>query len=361
MEIKTIELEGEISLLQETYPDPMRVVSRFFSDRRASVRNNKYLVLESTVRAQDLARHYANLAMSGELRKQHFMAAGIESHDEFNDDDDDWRGMGSGRLALEFLGEANSMMGELEEARRELSKTGLKESLEENLQGVKKRRRRVFSEHDGDFDLDRKWDSAPFMATLMGKREFPFLELCFPLNMNSGASKKQIDRFNARCLALAEILESVGYRISLVGENWQRRLINGSKDCKKLFEKATGVKKEGSLELTEIELLGHIVIRDSNEYGDIASFAQYTSTEFYRRCMFALCYSPAHYVYGLRGLLTKAVDYNYGQATQERPIPARPGQIVLTHETVEKLFSSDEKTRNKIFQDRVMHTVGIAG
>jgi hypothetical protein len=348
--------EAEIQALESAYPEGVRRVSRLFTDRKAHVVNPGEVVLESTARAQDLAAEYARLALDKEAREAFYRGPGLNPHNEFSMDDSNWSGMGAEKLAREYRGETHALQEELEKAREELARTGMKETLEASMAGVRKKRRRCLSEHDGDWDMDRKYDAFPFLSTKMAKREFPYLEIIFPLAMNSSASKEQIARFNARCLALAEVLEGAGYRVAITGETWIRDLIIECPEVDRLHAEVTG-KKGGKVPGQRILQLERLVFRDADEYGDAQSFAAYTSTEFFRRTVFSMVYCTAHYRNGLKSVLTKDVDYSYGQSISERPLPALPGQLVLTHDTVSRLFSMSEETREETFRARVLHTI----
>jgi hypothetical protein len=354
-DIKTLEREAEVKTLEHDYPEAMRKVTRHYSERRAHMIDASQLVLESTVRAQAIGAEFARMASNAPALEEYYNVPGCNSHNEFDGDDSDHYGMSAPNFARELRGEASKLQANLEDARKELEKTGLKEALQENMVGMKKKRRRILSEHDGDWDLDRKWDAAPFMTTLMSRVEFPYIEIIFPINMNSGAGGKTIAKFNCRCLALAEVFESAGYRVAITGEGWQQGILRAESDNNALYANLGG-NGRGAGDGREV-MLTRFVLREANEYGDIQSFAAYSSVEFFRRTIFSCTYNAFHYIHGLKRALTHHVSSSFGSALSERPIPAANGQLVLTHDLIGKLFGTDTEVAARLFKERVAHVV----
>jgi hypothetical protein len=292
-------------------------------------------VYEATCRAQDLAALFCDVvpgSTRNSLMKQLPGCYVIEESCEAGYSA--WAGLGVRDLAREFRGEANTLQEFFERARKELARTGLKESLEEASVGMRKKRRRAVSEHDGDFNLDRKWDITPFDTTLMAKKEFPYIEICFPMTMTQHASREDLSSFTAKCLALAEVLEGAGYRIAITGESWHlMKTINGE----------------------ERNELVRYRIREANEYGDIQSLATYASCEFFRRVMFLFSRGCSHIVHGLSN--PSSQPSGVGGTVDTRWIPAEPGQLVLDQDTVAKLFSCKPDQVLDLFRARLTNTI----
>jgi hypothetical protein len=237
-------------------------------------------------------------------------------------------------LEREFTGQNREMQRRLERAMDELSKTGLQEELEA-AEGTKKSRRRVFSDCEGEFHFERRWEDQPFSRMVKHRKDFPIVELLIPLANSGGIDAKSISLFGARCLALADVLEKAGYRVAITGENWSQT-IKGQ--------------RVGSHAI--VGMGSRFVMRSADSYGDLESIAQFVSAEFYRRCIFPLNYELAHYINGLNH--EASIEYGYGMPYYDRPIATQPGQVYLTPKLMTDLFTADKHKAKAMFQDRIM-------
>ena len=367
-QFETIDRSQELRDMLEEYPEEVQRIASLYSEHKATAvveYGSDKIVLENSVKAMDLAAEFARLARDEMALKALLLVSGINQAQLAKDFDlrpcdapSGFRGMAANKYAGEILGETKSLQLGLEKQIKEVEKSGLKEFLEENLVGLRKRRKRFFSEYDGDFDLDRRWDSTPFRGTKSSKKEFPFIEVIFPISVNGAMAADSIARLNARCLALCDLIERAGYRVSIVAEDWTYGLLTDcGKTAKRLFQASSGRAVKASISSFETSMITRYVLRDGNDYGDMRSFSCFAGVEFLRRIQFALTTNPAHYIFGINESLLKHVSDGYGKALRDRPLPTKPGQIILHKDTVNGLFTSSEEQKLAVFQEYILNTI----
>ena len=333
------------------YSPTMRATAELFRDHRAHLVNGN-LVLEATCRAQDLAKRWVALCeddaalndhvrdtanAGGMLHGKSYFIAQCEGADP---------GMTGAEFIREIQGETRNLLRSFAAAKEELERTGIKEFLEESAIGTRKKRKRVFSEHEGEWDYDRKWEITPFQSTVLRKDEFPYLEVCFPINMLARATPEYITGFGARCLAICEILENAGYRIAVTMEDWNTGCVVSS--CK-------GVSKGWNFK--QRQMLNRMVLREANEYGSIQDFAVYASAAFYRRAIFGLIRSIPNRIHAINGEEGLPGTDGFGSSLTSRPAPAAPGQMILDHDAVSRIFSFSKEQSLEAFSERLKFVV----
>lgn len=321
--------------------------------------NANAIVMESTLSCADLGRLFVEYVETGKRQEygQHATIAPNEllcrKEGEFSDQDCRKKGLGASRFAAELRGETNALSQAFEQAREFLAKSGIKECLEESSVGLRRRRKRIFSDCEGEYQHDRRFDDFPFSRMISHKKEFPFLEVCFPMNMMYSASKEEVAEFSARCLALCEVIESAGYRVAIIGEDWNEGCI--AQDLAPAAIAAGLPVKAGASHLKRH--FHRLVMREAGEYGNIQEFAVYTSCEFYRRAMFAFLRSPVSFNHAIKGDIGRRCAYGYGQSLQDRPVPAKPGQMILDRDLISNVFSLSAEESKEIFSARLTATV----
>lgn len=320
-------------------------------DSAAVYANGQDICYVTTIHNKTLLKHWKLLKED----KTRLAAPGIRQemiNRRFAADNPGFHGMNADEYLCELEGTTRKHIDLLDNARKELERTGLVQALEENMIGLKKRRKRCFSEHDGNFELDRRYEIEPFSSVKFSKKEFPYLELIIPIGMNASAKADTINQFTSRCLALADILEKAGYRVSLVAESWGE---NSTVICDK--DRARG-KALGIEYLRRSKDIDRIVLRDANEYGDIESVANSCNASFFRMVTFPLFFEVRHYLQA-KSNLSASVPSSYGQALDSRPLPVSGGAIVLDQNTIAGIFSMNSETRERMFKERILHTVGL--
>lgn len=346
---KTVDRSDAVRELAKRYPAPLQGHASKRYDHKAHLLSNGHVCLEYSIKASDALEQWAKLAGSPSMRKA--LKTSLVQVGSTGFEPGDWYGMDCDQYAREIRGETSLLQARLEVAQRELQGSGLKEALEELAIGSRKRRKRAFSDTEGSFEYDRRDEDFCMSRMVTRKREFPFIELCYPIGMNCSASPHEISEFNARCLALAEVLEAIGYRVAIVAELWAHRTL-GSRE----FMEGIGI--EGAQHKVQEEII-RMPIREANDYGDLMSYAPIACSEFFRRALFCGHYSQVHHAHGLEKGLKSGPDYGYGQSLDARPLPAREGQLILDQKTVSALFSTNKAIRDGMFWARVAHTIGL--
>lgn len=343
----------------DTYPEPMRShCLRFWNHKVHAQEGQNGIYLECTTSAHEIKDTYMRLdERSGEsgqtgwraLSKASKSGVQLSKLEEHATETTSFYGLKPEAFKAELDGKAFVLRDRFKEACAELEKSGLKHSLEQAA-AFKKKRRRTLSEHDGDLDLERIWDTKPFMHTEHQKKEFPIVELIFPIVNSAGMGARSISQFGARCLALADLLEKHGYRVAITAENWCKTADPTWQDTQGLGA-LVGIKKDA-------QFLGQgvrYVVRSANDYGDISSMALFGSAEFYRRVVFNLDYECSHFVHALgKESRNVGVQYGYGYPIYERPVPLEPGQIFLTESIMQEVFSNVPETAQKMFEERIL-------
>lgn len=348
---QTIDRSDAVRELAKTYPAPLAGHASKRYGHMAHLMSNNRVVLEYSVKASDILEQWAKLAGSNKNITAWKDCLASAGSDGFGDAS--YYGMGKEQYIREIKGETRLLQARLEVAQRELANAGLKEALQELAVGAKAMRRREYHDCEGNFEYDRREEDFCFSRVSRRKQEFPFIELCYPVGMNASASPAQISEFNARCLALAEILESIGYRVAIVAELWSTRTLGS-------LSYVNGIDFDGQPRLAGQDELVRLPIREANDYGDIMSYAPIACSEFFRRALFNGHYYQVHHAHGLKAGLKASPDGGYGQALDTRPIPATDGQLVLDQKTVSALFSTDKAVRESMFRARIAHTIGLA-
>src|SRR4051812_44535308 len=102
MEHLILEREAEVKELEAAYPEPIKRLTRLFHGRKCHVVKEGEIVYESSVRAQDLATHYVELALNNAECRAFAGTSGIDAHEAFSKEESGWAGLGSVQLAREY-------------------------------------------------------------------------------------------------------------------------------------------------------------------------------------------------------------------------------------------------------------------
>ena len=91
----------------------------------------------------------------------------------------------------------------------------LSEKLQSALLLVNPRRKRIMSEHDGDWDLDRKWDIRPFQSTHKVLAHGRAIELVVHSAINCNSKSKDIEKYGALVWSVCNLIESCGITVGI--------------------------------------------------------------------------------------------------------------------------------------------------
>lgn len=164
----------------------------------------------------------------------------------------------------------NDLSGKMDISRhvlklREMETSGILRRLRTQIGLAYPKRRRVFSEHDGDWDYDRRWDIMPFQATSRPPQVGRTLILNCDMCVNASTKSKALDKYGVLVWAISNIIESAGI-------------------CTRILytEFSTGATEDGSS--SDIE----VIIKNTGEYIAPPLLASVFQTNFFRRIGFSL-------------------------------------------------------------------------
>jgi hypothetical protein len=220
----------------------------------------------------------------------------------------DGRGAWYGWTKRQMLaaGKGNFDMAPFLAQREKLSK--LRASLQEEVKPVGRMRKRCLSEHDGEWQMERQWEIAPFTAT---RREtggyLPTLAIDIDFSFSVGVDSDKIAEFGAFCWAIVDVLESTGITTDLAVQN--TGYLEAYNDM-------------GDLAGTNKGLLTNVAVKTAGEYVDTMTLARCFTPGFLRRGIFLAKYAAGD---ALGASLGSGLSMPF---IQERPVVS-PGRLFL--------------------------------
>lgn len=320
-----------------------------FRERKAHVRGAQ-VYLECTVDGRALTGFHLGLAKDQTKLAQYAATKGLLDANvrRHFTSANTFHGESPAVYQAELQGHGHVIQGRFDKALADLERTGVKELLESCAVGTRPVKRMRPDETEGEWDYGRRNDDFPFLRMAQTRKEFPIVEIIFPLCNSAGIKSESVSQFGARCFALAAVLERAGYRVAITGEDWIQPHTIHNDDLKQALgnDYRDGMRFSGACH--------RVIVRSANEYGDTQSASIFGSCEFYRRTLFSLIYNAQHYVHGLcKSAQRRSVQGGYGMPIYSRPLATKPGQIFVDQTTMEKLFSSDTMTASNAFKDRI--------
>lgn len=177
-----------------------------------------------------------------------------------------------------------------------------------------KRRTRYLSEHDGEFDFDRRYDLNPFNATRIennGALRVIDIDVEFSFNCSVGASK--IAAYGALAWSIVDLIERAGIQVNL--------------NLVQLLDQSQETKIDKTVEFsTPNYIVNTIQLKRAGEYVDTMQLARCFTPYFFRRCSFALFTAEAQ----ARG---RDTFYNLGYP-KNNPSSATLGRLYIGSENV---------------------------
>lgn len=161
-------------------------------------------------------------------------------------------------------------------------------------------RKRQMSEHDGEYDHDRRYDVKPFQRACKGVSPVRKLTLNAHLSFSSGIGSDTINKYGAMVAAICNLLESYGILVEINMISTGRGSVQGQNSDEQLFEDT-------------------ILIKEPNQYLPITSLLGVFSSNFLRRVEFTrialdaeLSKVGADCGLGRPGKFTKEIDFEKG-------------------------------------------------
>lgn len=151
-------------------------------------------------------------------------------------------------------------------AKKTLENSDLFRKLKPKLESITPSRKRILSEYDGEWSLDRQWDLKPFSATKKILSQTKVLDIELDFSISCGAIKESIDAYGALAWALVQVIEKTGIQCN-VSINFTAEDLNSE-----------GVKSDITIEL-----------KKAGQYLSPQILAATLNNTFYRRiCFFML-------------------------------------------------------------------------
>lgn len=195
-----------------------------------------------------------------------------------------------------------------EREKRTLSQSAIARKVLPMLQANRPRRVRYFSEHDGEWSYERRWELAPFQATRRTLANTRTLDCLYLFNFSGSVGTDAIAMFGAKIWALTQLIESHGIRC---------RITIGI-DSRNTFTA-----------YPEINQHVRIRIKEPGEYLAPSLLAATFSAAYFRRVILALIPLPV--------LAMDKGDCAYGLGTPiyGQPIEFKNGQLIISNEKLD--------------------------
>jgi hypothetical protein len=182
--------------------------------------------------------------------------------------------------------------------------SGLRRDLETVTQNCTPKRTRRLSEHDGEWQFDRRWEITPFQATHVKRMPTRTLTIMANFTVSAWGKSEEIDRYGAIVWAISQLIEKAGISTRIV---W--------------YQHARTVTECGLASRIEIEC------KRAGEYLAPSLLAACFTTMFYRRVGFALEVASGE-AYG------KTVRDSLGSPIRYDPVKFEKGVLSLAPECV---------------------------
>lgn len=226
-----------------------------------------------------------------------------------DDSQNTWAGGSYSQLLSWLSGEVD--MGAYHTARDKLRGSGFDKKLREKIAMVAPRRKRAIAEHDGDWSLDRKWDTQPFMNTKKAVGAGRTIDIIVNLAASHGVAAKDFDAFGVNVWAVSDLIESAGIQTKIIARF----------DVERVGYSGGSYKGRNQID-TEIE----IQLKDATQFVTPLRLAACFKTAFFRRAVFSLMVAASQLENG-------EVDYGLGSPRHGHyPIKFLPetGQLTMS-------------------------------
>lgn len=127
--------------------------------------------------------------------------------------DDPFRG-GNHTDLMRVLDGKQDMSG-FYKAFEEFKQSGLSKDLNTVLKPMKPIRKRVMSEHDGEWNYDSRWEMQPFSRTLKLLAPLRTLEIDAHFSVGASGGAKAIDKYGAIVWGITQLIEAAGIQVGI--------------------------------------------------------------------------------------------------------------------------------------------------
>ena len=176
---------------------------------------------------------------------------------------------------------------------------------------LNRKRRRIKSEFDGDYNFDEKWSMYPFSSARRQRLPIPSIRLVADFSIHCAYESKQINAFGAVMWSLCQMLESIGVNVEVV-----IRAV-----CKGFHDNADRANT----------LVSTITVKNSGEYISPIAMTTCFRSVYYRRVIFNADILAADFVDG---------NVSYGLGSPEKSVSLidfKDGELILEIDIVDNL------------------------
>jgi hypothetical protein len=191
------------------------------------------------------------------------------------------------------------------EAKRKLESSGFVSALDLAVAEVIPRRGRIFSDEEGDWMMERKWEITPFMRMVKAKTATNVLDLDVVFDANGGTSAKILDQYGSIIWSVIDILEARGICCRV----------------KYIMDSLNGIRGKSS---GSVSSLVEIVVKEPGEYLAPNLMAAVFQTNFFRRLGFVLLVTAAD------SQKLETTDGLGSARSYQEVIKVSPGKMMLT-------------------------------
>lgn len=191
-----------------------------------------------------------------------------------------------------------------EQFKKDLKNNEFFRKIQEKLMKQNKRRR-VFTDKDGDFDYDRRFDIAPYSSVIKQKVNKKVVDFNIHTGFSWNVDEKIINKYAAIVCVLNDIFNTFGVSTNIYNIKNTLNITN------------SGTYFSGN----PPHLIAKIKIKDSNTYSTTQTILKNIDSIFYRRALFGLTVLASDYV-------DKTVDEGLGQPKRyEKNFEFKHGEI----------------------------------
>lgn len=168
-------------------------------------------------------------------------------------------------------------MREYERFKNELAKSKLMQRVV-NKNNLVNRRRRSFSEHEGEWSLDRRWEIKPFSNAKRIPTPARFIDIYCYFNIHAGVGQEEITRYGIALWSINNVLETAGIGTRIFYVQQGRRVADPDYGSNKRMD--TFIK---------------ILLKEPSKYISPIALAKCLTANFYRRVMFSTMISAVDF------------------------------------------------------------------
>ena len=159
-----------------------------------------------------------------------------EAHSEFS---------GGTPKALEKLLDGECDLAPFTRALEDFQNSGLRADLETLMQACVKKRKRKFSEHDGEWQMHRRYDLTPFQGSEKRLRPARIITIIADFSINQSATATDIDEYGAILWGISQLIESCGIQTDIRWHVYTNGFAHGEKSKSYDGDITVHVKKPG--------------------------------------------------------------------------------------------------------------------